>query len=164
MTTDIQLTPNFKLSEFTRSARAKKLGIKNEPTTEEIERIKLWCIYIGEPVRKHFGKPVSVSSGFRSEKLNAATPGSSKTSQHRLGEAADIKVAGVPNVDVFNYIRDHLIFDQLIAEYLVKSVKDAGWVHVSYTERKPCRMDVKSAVRNKKTGKVEYHKGLVIAA
>ena len=75
-----------------------------------------------------FGKPVLVSSGFRSNDLNRAVGGAA-TSQHMKGEAADIYTGTKEgNKKLFELIRDNLPFDQLIDE------KDFSWVHVSFKE------------------------------
>lgn len=128
------LSPHLSLAEVTNSTTAKRLGIENEPTPEHLNNLRLIAIKIFEPIRMHFGKPIFVSSGYRSKELNSATPGSSRTSQHCTGEALDLDQDGQPygisNVLVFNYIKDNLNFDQLIWEYGTKDKPD--WVHVSY--------------------------------
>ena len=81
-----------------------------------------------DPLRDLFGKPVLVSSGFRSNDLNRAVGGAA-TSQHMKGEAADIYTGTKEgNKKLFELIRDNLPFDQLIDE------KDFSWVHVSFKE------------------------------
>ena len=49
-----------------------------------------------EVLRLHFGRPVVVTSGFRTAAHNARTAGASPHSQHLYGRAADIRVEGVP--------------------------------------------------------------------
>jgi hypothetical protein len=65
-----------------------------------------------EPIRKHFGKPIFLSSGYRSKALNSAVPGSSSTSQHCSGEALDLdqddRNTGITNKMVFDYIKNNL--------------------------------------------------------
>ena len=85
----MQLSEHLSLAEVTYSETAKRLGISNEPTPEHLEAFKLLAANIFEPIRTHFGKPIKVSSGYRSAALNKATPGSSATSQHCKGEALD---------------------------------------------------------------------------
>lgn len=128
----MKLSENFWLSEFTRSSTAKRLGIKNEPTEEHLANIKLLCEEILEPIREHFDHPIFISSGYRSKALNAKTPKASKTSQHSTGEAVDIDMDGseVTNAEVFNFIKENLVFDQLIWEF--GTDKNPDWVHVSY--------------------------------
>jgi hypothetical protein len=79
-------------------------------------------------LREWYGKPITVNSGYRCEALNKAI-GGAKSSQHMLGEAADITVGSKEeNEKLFDYIKDNLEFDQLINE------SDFSWVHVSYRE------------------------------
>jgi hypothetical protein len=79
-------------------------------------------------LREWYGKPIIVNSGYRCEALNKAI-GGAKSSQHMLGEAADITVGSKEeNEKLFDYIKDNLEFDQLINE------SNFSWVHVSYRE------------------------------
>jgi hypothetical protein len=130
----MQLSKYFTLGELTPSATAKRLGIKNNPTPAHLECLKLLATNVLDKVREHFGKPIWISSGYRSKALNDVTPGSSATSQHCSGEAADLdqdgRGTGVSNKMVFDYIKDHLTFDQLIFEYGTDANPD--WVHVSW--------------------------------
>jgi hypothetical protein len=130
----MQLSKYFTLAELTPSGTAKRLGIKNDPTPAHLECLKGLATNVLDKVREHFGKPIWVSSGYRSKALNEVTPGSSATSQHCSGEAADLdqdgRGTGVSNKMVFDYIKDHLNFDQLIYEYGTDANPD--WVHVSW--------------------------------
>jgi hypothetical protein len=151
----MKLSEHFILAELTPSSTAKRLGIKNDPTPEHLECLKLLAINVLDKVREHFDKPIWVSSGYRSKALNDATPGSSPTSQHCLGEAADLdqdgRGTGVSNKMVFDYIKDHLEFDQLIWEFGTDANPD--WVHVSFSKKRK-RKQVLKAVRVK--GKTQY--------
>jgi zinc D-Ala-D-Ala carboxypeptidase len=129
----MQLSPNFSLAEFTASATAKAQKIANTPDAKQIAAMKLLCAKVIEPVRAHFGSPIQITSGFRSVPLCLAV-GSSAKSQHALGEAADFEVRGVDNFTVAAFIRDTLIFDQLILENYVRGQPNSGWIHVSYRE------------------------------
>jgi zinc D-Ala-D-Ala carboxypeptidase len=130
----MQLSKYFTLAELTPSGTAKRLGIKNDPTPAHLECLKGLSVNVLDKIREHFGKPIWVSSGYRSKALNEVTPGSSATSQHCTGEAADLdqdgRGTGVTNKMVFDYIKDHLTFDQLIYEYGTDANPD--WVHVSW--------------------------------
>jgi hypothetical protein len=130
----MKLSEHLVLNEVTNSSTAKRLGINNNPTEEHLKNLKLVAEKVFEPIRNHFGKPIKVSSGYRSKELNAATPGASATSQHSTGEALDLDQdgldTGVTNKMVFDYIKNNLEFDQLIWEYGTDSNPD--WVHVSY--------------------------------
>lgn len=53
-------------------------------------------------IRNHFGKAVTITSGYRCADHNKAVGGASK-SKHTLGQAADIKVQGVEPKEVAKY-------------------------------------------------------------
>lgn len=129
----MQLSEHFSLAEMTRSDTANRIGDANQPGQAEIDRLRALCTNVLEPVRRHFGKPVKVNSGYRSLRTNRAV-GSGDGSQHRRGEAADIEIPGVSNVDLARWIRDNLDFDQLILERYTPGVPSSGWVHVSWRE------------------------------
>ena len=88
----MQLSRNFSLLELTKSDTAIRKGIDNNPNADQIEKLKLLCENILQPVRDHFGR-VKVTSGFRSVELCTAI-GSSAKSQHAKAEAADFEVVG----------------------------------------------------------------------
>jgi hypothetical protein len=151
----MNLSKNLTLAEVTNSDTAKRLGINNQPTPEHLENLKLLAEKVFQPIREHFGKPIHVSSGYRSKALNKKTPGSSSTSQHCSGEAIDLDQqtmsTGITNKMVFDYIKDNLSFDQLIAEYPDKS--DLSWVHVSYSKKKNRKQIL---ISKRVNGKVTY--------
>ena len=89
----MQLTPNFSLAEMTFSETASRHGWDNTPGPREVQNLSRLANML-EQVRALVGKPIFVSSGYRSKRLNDAL-GSKDTSQHRVGCAADIKVAGM---------------------------------------------------------------------
>ena len=88
-----QLSPHFRLGEFTKSATARKHGIKNNPPQEAINNLQALCLGNLEPLREELGLPVVITSGFRTKALNSLLAHSSKRSQHMLGQAADFYVA-----------------------------------------------------------------------
>lgn len=151
-----QLSKNLTLQEVTRSNTAKRLGILNNPTDIHLKNLKLIAENIFQKIRDHFGKPINISSGYRSAALNEATPGSSPTSQHATGEALDIDMDsmnnGVSNRMIFDYIKDNLKFDQLIAEYPEKG--NPSWVHVSYSSDGKQRNQI--LVCKRKNGRPNY--------
>ena len=125
----MNLSPNFTLAELT----ATRQPFPNVPSDAEIAALRTLCFKVLEPIRAHFGKPVRVNSGFRSARVNRAV-GSSDSSQHRRGEAADIEIAGISNHVLASWIRDNVPFDQLILEAYRPGIANSGWVHVSYRE------------------------------
>ena len=77
----MKLTENLSLAEVTKSATAIRMGIANTPSATHLIALKEVSKNIFQPCREHFGKPLAVTSGYRSEALNEAINGS-KTSQH----------------------------------------------------------------------------------
>lgn len=119
---------HFTIEEMTESSTAKAKDIDNTPSQEILAKLQKLIEAILDPLREWYGKPIRVNSGYRCEALNEAI-GGSKTSQHCLGEAADITAGSKEeNEKLFNYIKDNLPFDQLINE------SDFSWIHVSYRE------------------------------
>jgi len=127
----MNLTENFSLNELTKSQTAERKGIDNTPSTEHQENLKRLCESILQRIRDHFGRVVSVSSGYRSPELCTAI-GSKITSQHAKGQAADFEIYGLSNQELANYIKENLDYDQLILEYWKKEDPSSGWVHCSY--------------------------------
>ena len=61
----MQLSKHFKLEEFTKSMTATRKGIDNTPGWRYKKQNV--CYEILEPVRAKFDRPVTVTSGYRSE-------------------------------------------------------------------------------------------------
>lgn len=127
----MKLSTNLSLVEATSSATATRKGIANTPSATHMIALKEVAINIFQPAREHFGKPLRVTSGYRSAALNKAIGGSQK-SQHSKGEALDMQsTSGYTNKELFLYIKDHLSFDQLIGEF-PNDMGEFSWVHCSY--------------------------------
>ena len=129
----MKLSENFSLLELTKSQTAERKGIDNTPSPTHQANLKSLCASILQPVRDHFERVVSVSSGYRSPELCTAI-GSKTTSQHAKGEAADFEIFGVSNKELADYINEHLDYDHLILEYWKESDPNSGWVHCSYSQ------------------------------
>ena len=147
----MNLTRNFTLSELTKSDTAIRKGINNNPSAEQIEKLKLLCENILQPVRDHFGR-VKITSGFRSVELCLAI-NSSANSQHARAEAADFECPGVDNAELADWIKRELPYDQLILEFYTPGEPNSGWIHCSYTEGTP-RASFLHAFRSE--GKTKY--------
>lgn len=128
----MKLSKDFTLQELTKSEIADRNNINNIPTADHITNLVLLCQYILQPVRSHFDKPVSITSGYRSPEL-CILVGSKPTSQHTFGQAADFKITGVPNKVVSDWIVNTLDFDQCILEFWKPEEPNSGWVHCSYS-------------------------------
>lgn len=122
----------FTMRELTRSAMAEMAGIDNTPPEWAKENLRRLVQKVLDPVRKEWGKPIYVNSGYRSEELNEAV-GGAKTSQHLRGEAVDITAGDqAKNKKLFDLIlymqkNGRISFDQAIDE------KDFRWIHISYS-------------------------------
>lgn len=117
----------FTIKELTRSTTAEARKIDNTPTREAEANIIALIDNVLDPLRRAYGGPITVTSGYRSPKLNASV-GGVKTSQHQKGQAADI-TAGSPdeNKRLFDLAQElNIPFCQLIDE------KKYKWVHISY--------------------------------
>ena len=119
----MKLAPHFTLAELTASETAARNGWDNTPTDDEIKNLTRTAQLL-EMVRDTVGKPVIVTSGFRSKQVNDAV-GSSDRSQHRIGCASDFRVPGMTPAEVVRACVDaNLPYDQIIVEF------DA-WTHIS---------------------------------
>lgn len=137
----MKLGNHFTLEELTHSETAIAVGIDNRPSPSQIAALESLVKNVLDPLREAVNRPVRITSGFRCHPLNKLV-GGAQSSQHTMGEAADIKIPGFTIAQVVQTIRDlNLPFDQLIDEYGL-------WTHVSY--RPVQRGEVLEARRNAK--------------
>ena len=80
-------------------------------------------------IREHFGKAVTITSGYRTPAHNAKV-GGAKSSQHLLGRAADIRVRGISVEDVASYAESLMPDWGGVGRYPVKAGRATGWAHV----------------------------------
>ncbi len=119
------MTEHFTLYEMSFSEYATRHGKDNTPNEVIADELLALCTNVLEPIRVGIGKPLLITSGYRSVEVNKAI-GGSKTSQHCLGQAADFHISGMSIETLFQWIINSGIkFDQIIQEF------DA-WVHISY--------------------------------
>ena len=147
------ISKNITYKEAIHSNTAKRLGIDNEPSHEQIANMMTIETMIFQPLRSYVGGPIKITSFFRSPKLNKAI-GGSKTSQHCKGQAMDIDdVYGhKSNAEMFMYIKENLDFDQLIWEF--GNDENPSWIHVSYVDAQENRNRCLQAY--KENGKTKY--------
>ena len=124
------VTMHFTIEEMYASDTAKRLGIENKPSVQQMINLVYLCAYVLEPLRVAMNEPIKIGSGFRCQKLNKAV-GGVYNSQHLKGQAADIDIQGDMEFGrkIFDYIKNHLPFDQLIWEH---TASGTYWVHVSF--------------------------------
>jgi zinc D-Ala-D-Ala carboxypeptidase len=144
---EMKLGENFSLDEFTHTTT----GLDNIPTPEVIESLKALVTNILQPLRTAIGKPMVITSGYRSKAVNDAVGGAS-SSQHSKGQAADFHVAGMTNQQLIDKIRAlKLPYDQLIDEQL-----DGGqWVHVSFNNKATAQRKEWLTARDNRASKYE---------
>jgi zinc D-Ala-D-Ala carboxypeptidase len=151
------LSNHVSLAEFCHSDTAKRRGIDNTiKDPAHLASAKLLCEKVFEPIREHFGVPIHISSGYRSAALNRAVKGSA-SSQHCKGEAMDIdadRYGKVTNKEIFDYIREHLEWDQMIWEFGNDSQPD--WVHVSFKATGNRKQILKAIKEGASTEYVKY--------
>jgi len=135
------ISEHISKKEATFSATATRKGIDNTPGEYELQNMELIAEKVFEPLRKAVNGPIKINSLFRSEELNKAIGGSSK-SQHCQGRAIDLDdVYGyMSNADMYKYIKNNLDYDQMIWEFGTDSNPDCE--HESYVDaysnRKRC--------------------------
>ena len=130
------LSPHFTFDELTRTGQT-ALQAKNREEAKQYMKPLTALAEMLEVIRAKFG-PVKVTSAFRGPSVNAAANGS-KTSQHLLGEAADIG-CGVSDEELHKWIvtESGLKYGQCILE----KPPGKSWVHLSlgapYRDPKRC--------------------------
>tara|TARA_R100001594_G_scaffold32257_1_gene59941 strand:+ start:698 stop:1213 length:516 start_codon:yes stop_codon:yes gene_type:complete len=169
----MRISQNFTLQELIYSPTAVHADIDQEEFLDHnaVARITALTIQVLQKIRDHFG-PTKINSCFRSPQLNSLIGGSHK-SQHccsGTSAAADIEIISekVSNLQLAEWIRDNLEFDQLILENYKpdriskvtgkKEGPNSGWVHVSYSSVGDNRKEVLRMVKVK--GKAKYLRGL----
>lgn len=119
------MTPNFTLAELTVTTT----GLVNTPNADQLANIERLAATL-ERVRKVLGgKPLLVTSAFRSPAVNRAV-GGAPTSSHVHGLAADFTCPryGSPLQVCMAIEESGIEFDQLIHEY-------GRWVHLGIGPR-----------------------------
>ena len=132
----MNLSPNFTLEELTASETAERFNIDNTPTPEHLNNLTRLAEFL-EEVKKALGsKPVMINSAYRGPAVNEKV-GGSKTSQHMVGCAADLRIPGMNPDEVCRaIIASDLPFDQLIREFYDPAKVAGGWTHISVPNTK----------------------------
>jgi zinc D-Ala-D-Ala carboxypeptidase len=120
----MNLTAHFTLEELTASETAERNGWDNSPNDQELANLVRLAEFLEQVKEVLAGKPIIISSGLRTKKVNDAV-GSKDTSQHRIGCAADFKVPGMtPDEVVKAIVASGIEYDQVIREF-------DRWTHIS---------------------------------
>lgn len=128
----MKITENFSLYELCKSDTASIKGIKNEPSEKEKANLIKLCKDILQPIRDKYGKPITITSGFRCIALNRAV-GGSPTSQHVEGQAADIICEN--NKELFELIVKMIKNGEIKVGQLINE-KNYSWIHISLPYKK----------------------------
>jgi len=147
------ISKHISYKEGVYSRTATRLNIKNNPNAEQMKNMVAIAEEVFEPLRMWVNGPIKINSFFRSPELNKAIGGSSK-SQHCHGQAIDIDdtFGRATNAEMFEFIKKHLDFDQIIWEFGDEDNPD--WVHVSYVSEEQNRNRCLQAY--KESGKTKY--------
>ena len=150
-----KISDHITYNECIHSDVAKRYGIKNYFSLDQLERMKLLAEKVFEPLRNYFNVPIFISSFFRSLQLNKLIGGAVK-SQHLANNGAAIDLDAqvydlITNRQIFIYIKDNLEFDQLVWEF--GDLNEPAWVHVSYNEIR----NRKQILRSYRSGGVTFY-------
>jgi len=146
-----KLGKNFTLKEFTRSQIARRNNIDNTPNKEQIENLKELVKNLLQPLRNRIDCPITVTSGYRSFRVNYLA-GGSRNSQHMEGKAADIDVTCMPLENLFRIIVEEFDYDQLIYEF-------GEWIHISWNGQKNRKSTLIAVFEHGETKYRKYKQG-----
>ena len=147
------ISEHISYKEGVYSRTATRLNINNEPDEDQMYYMQLLAEEVFEPLRAYVGVPIKINSFYRSRQLNKAIGGSVK-SQHCRGQAMDIDdtFGRMSNAEMYEFIKEHLDFDQMIWEF--GDDENPDWVHVSYVSPQQNRNRCLKAY--KENGKTKY--------
>lgn len=127
---DERLSTHFTLNEMVRSTIARMHGFDNHPTPAIKENLRKLCVNVLEPLRELAGRPLTITSGYRCDKLNSCVKGV-RNSQHRFGLAADIRLLNKADMrKLFRCAQQIEAVDQCIIEHN----KTSTWLHISTSD------------------------------
>lgn len=150
----MKLTTNFALAELLEAGSARRLGLDEQfnPPQHIIDNLDALATHVLQPLRDHFGKSITVTSGYRSPKVNKAV-GGAKNSDHLYGMAADIQLwidGENCNQQLFDAVLElKLPFRQMIDEFGTET--EPAWIHISYNRNDNKRQCLRARKVNGKT-------------
>ena len=110
---------------------ATRKGIDNTPGSAEIKNLGDLCYEVLRTATCTLRQACDESPAAIVVKRLCEAIGSKKTSQHALGQACDLEIFGVPNIQTAYWLQNNVDFDQLIMEYFDPEDPAGGWVHIS---------------------------------
>lgn len=150
----MKLTNNFSLAELIEAGSARRLGLDAQfnPSPEIKENLRLLAVNVLQPLRDHFGQAITITSGYRSPKVNKAV-GGAKNSDHLYGYAADVQLwidGENCNQKIFDAVLAlDLDFRQMIDEF--GSEDEPAWIHISYNKKDNKKQCLRARKVNGKT-------------
>ena len=116
---DTRLSPHFRLGEFLNLGKYSD----NKPTMQHVANMTYGCLMLLEPARQVVG-PILINSGYRNPRVNSLV-GGVKSSQHLLGQAADIRPKDPQQFQhLVDFLRNCPYTDQLLT--------GPDWLHISW--------------------------------
>lgn len=125
----------FTLNELIKSETAARHKIDNTPPAAIIENLQYGVDMVLDPLRRLYGQPIRINSGFRCEKLNKLV-GGVPNSWHQVGNAADIHISSAEEAKIlFANLQKLPSVDTILFEHS----KNAQWLHVQWDRTKTPR-------------------------
>lgn len=125
----------FTLRELTNSSTASRNHIDNTPSEEIIQNLQYGVDMVLDPLRRLYGKPIVITSGYRCTELNKKVGGVAN-SWHTQGNAADIHVASLTEATkIFSNLQKIPSVDTALFEHSASG----QWLHVQWTRSKTPR-------------------------
>jgi hypothetical protein len=144
----MKLSKYFTKEEFEHSNTSVQRSILNVMDSGQTQKAIDLCENVLDKIREYTNKPLKLNCGYRSPLVNKAV-GGAKSSQHILGEAADLHIQ---DKETFDWIKANLEYDQLIKEQPLAN-GGQSWIHVSYRKGRNRKEVLKM---EKKGGKSVY--------
>ena len=125
----------FSLAELIKSSTATKHHIDNTPPADVIRNLQYGVDMVLDPLRRIYGKPILITSGYRCPKLNTLVGGVTNSWQTQ-GNAADIHVASLTEATkLFSILQKIPSVDTVLFEHS----SSGQWLHVQWNMTKTPR-------------------------
>ena len=125
----------FSLAELTRSETAARHKIDNTPNKAIIDNLQYGVDMVLDPLRRLYGKPIKINSGYRSNELNKLV-GGVPNSWHQVCNAADIHISSAEEAKIlFSNLQKLPSVDTVLFEHS----KTAQWLHVQWDKTRTPR-------------------------